>query len=392
MFAPYGNYWRFMKKLCMTKLLSTQQITRTRHIRREEIKRLLNMMIQSASRNEAIDMEALLTKLTNNIICRMAVSTRCSEEDDEAEKIKELVSGSFELTSKTGVIHLMGPFKWLGVWYFANQVNNMTQKYDELLEKLLKEHQEKVRSEHDKDLMDILLEVYHDEKAEFRMTRTQIKAFIMDLLVAGTSSSADTMQWALAEIINHPNVVTRVREELEKVVGTSRLVEESDITNLPYLQAVVKETLRLHPHVPIIPRLCCQDFTIQGFHIPKNSMLIFNAYTIMRDPKIWENPTEFHPERFLVSSSDSEIRKGYNFNFFPFGGGRRACPGMNLAYSVMHITIASVIQCFDLKVGGERDETNVVGIEERAYACGGVLTMASPLKCLPIVHFNPFSV
>ena len=107
------------------------------------------------------------------------------------------------------------------------------------------------------------------------------------------------MEWALAELINHPNIMEKAREEIDSVVGKSRLVQEPDIANLPYLQAILKETLRLHPTGPMIPRESTESCTINGYEIPARTRLFVNVWAINRDPNYWENPLEFRPERFL---------------------------------------------------------------------------------------------
>lgn len=203
---------------------------------------------------------------------------------------------------------------------------------------------------------------------------------LQDLIIAGTDSSAQTMQWVIAELINHPLVLRKVREEIKLAVDDTRLVKESDIPSLPYLQAVVKETLRLHPAGPITTRLCRESCKVEDYDIPENTPVAINLYTIMRDPSIWDNPDEFIPERFLDFETNS---KGQNFNFIPFGEGRRGCPGSLLATTVIYTVIAVTIQCFDWKA----DSFKINMQPGRGMS----LAMAHPLKCQPVVLFNPFS-
>ncbi|XP_050284003.1 cytochrome P450 705A22-like isoform X2 [Quercus robur] len=396
--APYGDYWRFMKKLCVTEVLGTKQLERSLFVRREEKERLLKRMLESARKKDDVDVGVEVMKFTNTVTCRMAMSTSCLEREGEAEKIRDLVMESFKLAAKMCFGDVLGPFKKLGFWVFGKQALDLTRRYDELLERVLKDHEVR-RSKNggereDKDLMDILLDVCHDEKAEVKITRTHIKAFFVDLFIAGTGTSAESMQWAIAELINHPSVFKKVREEIESIVGKTRLVEESDIPNLPYLQAVVKETLRLYPPGPVTTRECRQNCKINGYDIPEKIAVAINLYAIMRDPDSWDDPNEFRPERFLVSLNEQEKLdqcqvegKGQTFNFVPFGAGRRGCPGTALAFSMIHTAVAALVQCFDLKVSGEEYGTKV----DMQPGPGMSLSMARRLIVRPIVHFNPFT-
>jgi cytochrome P450 len=190
------------------------------------------------------------------------------------------------------------------------------------------------------------------------------------------------MQWTIAELINHPDVFNKVREEIKYVVGSTRLVEDSDVPNLPYLQAVVKEAIRLHPPAPVVIKECLQDCKIKDFDILEKTMVAINLYTIMRDAKIWDYPNDFRPERFMISSKEKD-----GMEYIPFGAGRRGCPGSKLALSLIHTTIATMVQCFDWKVGGEGDHAKV----NMQVGPGISMPMAQPLICLPVVHFNPFT-
>lgn len=386
--AEYGDYWRFMKKLCVTELLGVKQLERSRAVRREELDCFLKKLVESGKNGEAVDVRAEVMKLTNHSTCRVILSARCSEDNDEAERLIEMVTECVELAVKMSFGDVFGPLKRLGFWIYGRKAVELTLRYDEILEKMLKEHEERGKRE-DKDLMDVLLEVYQDDKAGMKLTRTHIKAFILELFMAGTNTSAESMQWTIAELINHPDVFKKVREEIDLAVGRTRLVEESDIPNLPYLQAVVKETLRLHPPAPVATRECRKNCKIGGFNIPEKTAVAINLYAIMRDPEIWDDPTEFRPERFLVPSKeqvDLDQIKGQNFNFVPFGGGRRGCPGTLLAFAMMNTTVAAIVQCFDWKLGGDGDGGKV----DMQSGPGLSLSMLHPLKCHPIVHFNPF--
>ena len=202
------------------------------------------------------------------------------------------------------------------------------------------------------------------------------------MFIAGTDTSAKTIEWALAELINHPNILNKAREEIHNIVGKTRLVEESDIPNLPYIQAIVKETLRLHPTGPMIFRESTESCTINGFYIPEKTRLFINTWAICRDPKYWENPLEFQPERFLREEGSGSINyldvRGQNYQLLPFGSGKRGCPGTSLAMQVVQMSLAAMVQCFEWKV----DEKN--GLVDMEEGPGMTLPRAHPLICVPV--------
>ena len=162
------------------------------------------------------------------------------------------------------------------------------------------------------------------------------------MLMAGTDTSAVTLEWAMANLLNHPEIVKVAKMELDTHISQNHLVDEVDISKLPYLQSIVSETLRLHPAAPmLVPHLSSEDCTIGEYNLPQNTILLVNAWAIHRDPNLWNDPTHFRPERF---DNESETNK-----LLPFGLGRRACPGSNLAQRTVSLTLALLIQCFEWK-------------------------------------------
>ena len=158
-------------------------------------------------------------------------------------------------------------------------------------------------------------------------------------------TSSSSIDWAVAELIRHPRVMKKVQSELEKVVGMERMVEESDLESLEYLNMVVKETLRLYPAGPLlVPHESMEDCTVNGFYIPQKSRIIVNAWAIGRDPDSWTNADEFLPERFIEGDIDF---RGKHFQYIPFGSGRRGCPGMQLGITVVRFVVAQLVHCFD---------------------------------------------
>ncbi|XP_050382483.1 cytochrome P450 93A2-like [Argentina anserina] len=392
--APYGPYWKFMKKLCMSELLGGRILDQNLPIRQEEIERFLHVMLKKAYKGEQVDVGGELVRLTNNIISRMAFNRRCSVDDEEAHEVREVLEEMCELAGRFNFSDMFWFCKNLDLQGYAKRLKNVRDRYDKIMGRIIEEHEEARRRKKNNsskggnavNLLDILLDIYEDQSSEIQFTRENIKGFIMNMFGAGTDTSSVTIEWALSELINRPNVMARAREEIDSIVGTNRLVTESDIANLPYLQAIVKETLRLHPTGPMIARESTEHCTVNGYDIPANTRLFVNVWAINRDPKHWEEPLEFMPERFWKSTLDM---RGQNFQFLPFGSGRRSCPGTSLALQVVHVTLAAVIQCFDWKVGDGASGNDVrVEMEEGP---GISLPRAKPLVCVPSVRLRLFS-
>lgn len=201
------------------------------------------------------------------------------------------------------------------------------------------------------------------------------------LLLAGTDTSAVTIEWAVAHLLNNPEVLKKAREEVDAQIGQERLVEESDVSKLPYLQGIILETLRLNPAAPmLVPHLTSDDCTINGYHIPRDTIVLVNAWAIHRDPAQWEEPTQFKPERHVKSES-GEVGLGHKL--FPFGVGRRACPGSGMAQRVVGLALAALIQCYEWERTGEEE---VDMTEGRGVTMPKAVPLEAMCKARPIVH------
>jgi typhasterol/6-deoxotyphasterol 2alpha-hydroxylase len=182
---------------------------------------------------------------------------------------------------------------------------------------------------------------------------------VQDLIAGGTESSAVTVEWAISELLKKPEVIAKATEELDRVIGRGRWVTEKDIPHLPYVDAVVKETMRLHPVAPmLVPRLSREDSSVGGYDIPAGTRVLVSVWSIGRDPALWDAPEEFQPERFLGSSIDV---KGQDYELLPFGSGRRMCPGYSLGLKVIQVSLANLLHGFEWKLpsGVTTEELNM---------------------------------
>lgn len=191
------------------------------------------------------------------------------------------------------------------------------------------------------------------------------------MLLAGTDTSSVTIEWAMSALLNHPEKIDKTRAEIDNVVGTNRMVNESDMSNLPYLQNIISETMRLYPAAPVlVPHEASNDCKIAGYNIPRGTILQVNVWAIHRDPHVWKDPESFEPERF----EQGEVRAS---ELLPFGMGRRSCPGNGLAQRIMSLALGSFVQCFEW----ERVDEKLVDLTERKTGISFFKEIPLQAKC-----------
>ncbi|XP_020232476.1 isoflavone 3'-hydroxylase [Cajanus cajan] len=203
-----------------------------------------------------------------------------------------------------------------------------------------------------------------------------IKGLIQGMLLAGTDTTAVSIEWALAALLNQPEILKKAKDEIDTYVGQDRLVDESDIPNLPYIQNIVYETLRLYTPAPLLlPHYSSDECTIEGYTIPRDTIVLINAWAIQRDPQLWNDAESFKPERF---EKEGEVNK-----LMSFGLGRRACPGLGLAHRSMGLTLGLLIQCFEWKrTSDEEIDMN----ENKGVAMPKIIPLEAMCRARPISH------
>ncbi|KAK8606803.1 hypothetical protein V6N13_052560 [Hibiscus sabdariffa] len=276
-------------------------------------------------------------------------------------------------------------------------MKRIAEELDVFVQAWLDEHKKKRSSNGDRkeeqDFMDVMLTVTEDAKLNgFDIDADTItKATCLNLILGAADSNMVPLIWGLALLLNNPHTLRKAKEELATYVGKDRHVEESDIKNLVYLQAVVKETLRLYPPSPILSlRAAMEDCILSnGYRVTPGTRLLLNAWQIHHDERVWSNPNEFQPERFLTSHKDLDL-KGQNFELIPFGAGRRACSGVSLALQVIHLSLASALHCFELETPDHKpvDMTESPSLANvKATPLHGSLNLVSALSFMTFNFF-----
>uniref|UniRef100_A0ACD6ANL6 Uncharacterized protein n=1 Tax=Avena sativa TaxID=4498 RepID=A0ACD6ANL6_AVESA len=378
-FAPYSPHWRFMKRLCMSELLGPRTVEQLRPIRRAGLVSLLQSVLVSSS---AVDLTGALIRMSNTSIIRMMASTVPGSVTEEAQALVKAVA---ELVGAFNVEDYIAVCRGWDLQGLGRRAADVHRRFDALLEDMIR-HKEDAREARrmrgdggestekktstataSKDLLDILLDKMEDETtAEVKLTRTKIKAFVIDVVTAGSDTSAAMIEWMLAELMNHPECLRKVRDEIDSVVGRDRIAGEGDVASLPYLQAAYKETLRLRPAAPIAHRQSTEEMEVGGgYTVPAGTAVFINVWAIGRDPAYWEAPLEFRPERFMAGGGNAGLEpRGQHFQYLPFGSGRRGCPGMGLALQSVPAVVAALVQCFDWAAVVPGSAGDVIDMEE----------------------------
>ncbi|KAL6128902.1 hypothetical protein ACLB2K_072255 [Fragaria x ananassa] len=319
---------------------------------------MMKKIEESMSSSGVVNLTDRFITLTNDVICTIALGRKYS--GGEGGKIFNEILGEFmELLGRSYIGDYIPWLAWLSsVNGLDAKLDKVAKRFDEFLDGIIQEHinrspkngkSDQHIDEH-KDFVDVLLWIQKENMAGFPVGRVSIKALILN--------------------------------EVRGIVGNKREITEDDLVGMHYLQAVMKETLRLHPPVPLLmPRKATQDVKVQGYDIKANTVVIVNAWQIGSDPKSYDNPEEFEPERFLITNSDTDY-KGKDFQLIPFGAGRRGCPGINFAMAVNEIALANLVHKFDWSPPD--------GVKPRdldmTESCGLTKRRKYPLKAIAVSH------
>ncbi|XP_028079730.1 cytochrome P450 81D11-like [Camellia sinensis] len=359
----FNRFCYNLRRITTLEILSTTRLERTTSIRGEEVKFFVNQLMNNCGGGEysKVNLNSKFFELSFNVMTMMIMGKRFYGESvdnvGEAKLFQKLIREHFELVKKSNPADLFPVLQWVDLFGTAKKMIATAERMDKFLQKLVDEHKKTSSSTKVKTLIHNLLSLQETEPGFY--TNSIINGMIMVLLIAGSETSSTTLEWAMSLLLNHPDAMTKVKEEIDAHVGQDRLIDEQDLPKLDYLSNVVNETLRLYAPVPLLlPHEASEDCTVGGYDVPQGTTLMVNALAIHRDPKLWENPTKFMPERFQAESA------GDGYRLIPFGSGRRGCPGASLAKRMVGVALGALIQSFEWKTVNEEqlDMTESPGI------------------------------
>ncbi|GAA0172316.1 oxygenase [Lithospermum erythrorhizon] len=358
--APYGAHWKLSRKVYLMELFSPKRLSSFEPVRLEE--RINFFKGLYAKIGQPVVIKKHIRHYTLSSISRVVLGDKYftdfkGNESSGLLSLDELIAQIDEWMILNGelVIGDWIPFlQPLDLQGLIKRMKNQHEKFDNFLTVVIADHKVKMDKAGDafdpKDMVDLLLMLTRDEAdPDMKLDLEGVKSLLHDLIPGGTDTSATTMEWAIHELLLHPEALKKLREEMDKVTGGERWIQEDDHPNMPYMEAVIKETLRLHPLSPMLaPHVAIEDAKVAGYDIPKGTTILINTWSIGRNDAYWENPSEFKPERFLEAGKDISMM-GQDFSLLPFGAGRRRCPGYSLGLRLVRTTVGNVFHGFNWK-------------------------------------------
>ncbi|XP_030490755.2 trimethyltridecatetraene synthase [Cannabis sativa] len=374
--SPYGPHWRQGRRIFLTELFNSKRLESYEYIRVEERRQFLSRLF--ALSGKPVVIKEQLSRVTLSVISRIVLGKKYFKEPESASstpettslvKLEEFQEMLDELFLLNGVLNIGDwiPFlSFLDLQGYVKRMNSLSKKFHRFHDHVIDEHKANRMEQgqkgnfEPKDMVDFLLELRETPDLEVKLSYDSIKAFIQELVAGGTDTSATTVEWAMSEVIRQPNIIEKAKEELDRVIGQQRWVEERDIPNLPYIDSIIKETMRKHPvAVLLAPHFALRDCHVSGYDIRQGTTVFVNTWSLGRDPSAWDKPDEFRPERFLEPDKMGVDINGQSFELLPFGSGRRMCPGYSLGIKMISSILANMLHGFTWKLPETMDGEDV---------------------------------
>ncbi|KAJ0693635.1 putative oxidoreductase [Helianthus annuus] len=356
--SPYGDYWRQLRKIVTLELLSVKKVKSFSYIREDECYNLVKTLRGSAG--SPVNLSQMIFDTIAKIVCRAAFGKGCKDQEEFIDIVKELfkLTGGFDVADvfpSKKIIHTLTGKR--------PKLESIHKRLDKILSDVITEHPGQHANTSDQEsLLDVLLRL--QASGEFKLSTKNVKAVTLDMFGGGTDTSSATLEWAISELIKNPRVLKKAQAELRDALKGKERIVESDLHDLDYLKVIVRETLRMHLPLPLLfPRECREACKIGGYDIPLKTKLLVNGWAINRDPAYWKDPDSFIPERF--SDNPTNVL-GTEFEYLPFGAGRRMCPAAVLGIANVEVPLAHMLYYFDWelpnnKPGDELDMDEVFG-------------------------------
>nr|QNN89144.1 cytochrome P450 [Achyranthes bidentata] len=343
--APYGEYWRQVRKISTLELFTMRRVESFRFIREEETRNFFKAIQKEVGC--VVNLSKKFFVLACDVMSRATFGTK----GEEQAALRVLTAGVTETCTGFCPADVYPSVKLLQT-LSKGKFQKFTKESDRILDPIIADHLcKKKLGKEEEDLIDVLLKHHQDHVQnpdDFSLSTSNIKGVILELLGGGSENSSATLEWAMSELLKNPRVMEKAQAEVRQVYQEKGVVDETKLHELKYLKFVIREALRLHPPVPmLVPRESMERCQIFSYDIPPKTRVVINAWAIARDPEYWHESEKFNPDRFEDNSIDF---RGNNFELIPFGAGRRRCPGMTLGIANVELPLATLLYHFDWKL------------------------------------------
>ncbi|CAO2145916.1 unnamed protein product [Urochloa humidicola] len=387
-FTPYSERWRQLRKICVLELLSAARVLSFRHIREDEVAQFMKNLVASAG--TAVNLTKMISRCINNTVVRESVGSSLRKYQDEyldaleaaIQQISKLSMADLFPSSRLMQVLALGPRKAVAC---RDRIQRIVEQVIQETKEAMDRGYEVADGTRSECFVGVLLRLQKEGSMPIPLDNDTIVGVMIDMFSAGSETSSTTLTWCMTELVRTPKAMMKAQAEVRKAFKGKSTITEGDLEGLSYLKLVIKEALRLHTPGPLlVPRMCREACQVMGYDILKGTVVFVNVWAICRDPKYWDDPEEFKPERFENNNLDY---KGTNYEFLPFGAGRRICPGMNLGVGNIELALASLLYHFDWKLPNGIEPKDV-DVSEEASLSGSKKTS---LILHPVTRIPPCS-
>ncbi|KAF5196171.1 Flavonoid 3',5'-hydroxylase [Thalictrum thalictroides] len=374
-FGKYGKQWMLLRKLSNLHMFCGKAIEDWTNVRRLELGHMLQAMYKSSTQGEPVVLTEMLGYAIANIISQVAMSKRVFvTKSTESDEFKDMIAEAMLLAGMFDIGDFVPSIAWMDLHGNIKRMKSLNNRFDPIFKRIVKE---RITTKHERkekpDLLDALIDCMDNNPLAdqgVELTETNIKALILDLFIAGGDTTSGSIEWALAEMMINPSILSRAQAEMDQQYA---------------------ETLRKHPSVALNLRESIEPCELNGYYIPKGTRVSVNIWAIGRDPNVWENPLEFNPDRFLTEKNaaiDLSGGSGNNFELKPFGAGRRICPGERMGIVLLEYILGTPVHSFEWKVpDGEKlnmEETFGLAIR-KSVPLAAIVTPCLPPSAYAVV-------
>ncbi|KAM0931334.1 hypothetical protein ACQ4PT_000384 [Festuca glaucescens] len=384
-FAPYGAYWRMLRKLCVLELLSSRKVRQFAPVRDTATMSLVEEIRASGQGGKPVNLHKLLVRCASSITGKATFGERCDPD------LRDQFFTAMEKVQASASGFCVGDL-FPSLWFIdvatgmKRRLLRLRQQLEDVVDQIIIESEarraeKKTTTTADEDLLTVMLRIRDEGGVDFPIGNENIKAIVLDLFTAGTETTSSSAELIMSELMRNPKMMAKAQAEVRGVLDNkSPQDHENHMDGLRYMRMVIKEAMRLHPAVPLLlPRVCRETCDVGGFEVKKGTRVIINSWALSRSNENWPEAEEFKPERF--EDAPDGYDKGTQFENLPFGAGRRMCPGDVFALAVLELMVARLLYYFNwsLPNGMRPDQLDMdLTVDATARRANQLCLVASP--------------